>query len=514
MAESVAESGKSSTESSSGRSKGEGLTLLIDKGLNLLSSVPFGISLLILLITACMIGMVIQQQELESFPGYYKDLTPGEKTVYGRLGFFDIYHVWYFNLLLLLLSLNIILASIDHFPAAWSFLTKKKLSASPLFASTQKFKDKIEEPTLTRAQLVERSAAAAKATKFKVRITEEETRTTLFVERGVWNRLGAYVVHVGLLTIFFGGFMTSRGFNGSLPVVPNESSKTMFRNVFNLDNATSQHAISQEELALPFTIKGVDIAHKPITKGNGVDASNTLDWLTRIEIDDPETGKKTDALIHMNSPFDYRGYRFFQASLSPRNSARSIKLRATPATGGAPEELEIPRDGEAKLKDGTRVKFLEFNPGFTVSRDLKVGVGSNDYENPAAHFAYVMPDGKQGEGWAFTEQFTTTISNAPVMKPFLDTGVLRMTLVDYEQVSAAHILSVQFDPGARIVYVGFTILCLALIGCFFFSHQRLWIVVEDGKATLGGDSNRNRLGFEDRAKRLIALIRQPQTSNS
>ncbi|MBK8315792.1 MAG: cytochrome c biogenesis protein ResB [Acidobacteria bacterium] len=80
------------------------------------NSVPFGISLLILLITACMIGMVIQQQELESFSGYYAELTPGEKIIYGRLGFFNIYHAWYFNLLLLLLSLNIILASIDHFP--------------------------------------------------------------------------------------------------------------------------------------------------------------------------------------------------------------------------------------------------------------------------------------------------------------------------------------------------------------------------------------------------------------
>jgi cytochrome c biogenesis protein len=512
VAESVAEAVNSSSDKSSKRSGAGGITALVDKGLNLLSSVPFGISLLMLLITACMIGMVIQQQELESFPGYYKDLTPGEKTVYGRLGFFDIYHVWYFNLLLLLLSLNIILASIDHFPAAWSFIAKKKLTASPLFASTQKFRDKVESPNLTRAQLVERAAAAAKATRFKVRVTEEETRTTLFVERGVWNRLGAYVVHIGLLTIFFGGFMTSRGFNGSLPVVPNESSKTMFRNVFNVDNANSQHAISQQELTLPFTVKGLDIAHKPITKGNGVEASNTLDWLTRILIDDPETGKKTEALIHMNSPFDYRGYRFFQASLSSRNSARSIKLRATPATGGASEEIEIPRDGEAKMKDGTRVKYIEFNPGFTVSRDLKVGIGTNDFENPAAHFAYVMPDGKQGEGWAFTEQFTNTISNAPMMKPFLDTGVLRLTLIDYEQVSAAHILSVQFDPGARIVYVGFTILCLTLIGIFFFSHQRLWIVVEDGKATIGGDSNRNRLGFEDRAKRLIALIHDPSSN--
>src|SRR5256885_6917345 len=61
--------------------------------------------------------------------------------------------------------------------------------------------------------------------KFKVRVTEEESRTTVFAERGVWNRLGAYVVHIGLLTIFFGGFMTSRGFTGMMPIADRKSTR-------------------------------------------------------------------------------------------------------------------------------------------------------------------------------------------------------------------------------------------------------------------------------------------------
>src|SRR5262249_9194211 len=164
--------------------------------------------------------------------------------------------------------------SIDHFPAAWSFVVKKKLTASSTFVMAQKFKEKLELPHLTRVQLVQRAAAAAKATSFKVRITEEETRATIFAERGVWNRLGAYIVHIGLLTIFFGGFMTSRGFTGMVPVVPNQSSDRMVRNVFNLDHANSQHAVSQQELSLPFTIEGVDIQQKLIDNNGTIDATN------------------------------------------------------------------------------------------------------------------------------------------------------------------------------------------------------------------------------------------------
>src|SRR5262245_15970347 len=75
-----------------GRQKPNGLSAVIDGFLNLVSSVPFGIVLLILLIIASMIGMLIQQQELESFPGYFAQLTPAAKLVYGYLGFCDIYH--------------------------------------------------------------------------------------------------------------------------------------------------------------------------------------------------------------------------------------------------------------------------------------------------------------------------------------------------------------------------------------------------------------------------------------
>lgn len=481
----------------------------IDRFLNLLSSVQFGIVLLILLIIACMIGMLIQQIELESFPNYYAELTPSEKTVYGTLGFFDIYHVWYFNLLLLLLSLNIILASIDHFPSAWSFVAKKKLTASPTFAMTQKFREKVEVVG-DRKRLTERTVAAARATGFKVRVTEEDTRTTVFAERGVWNRLGAYAVHIGLLTIFFGGFMTSRGFTGMAEIAPGESTDVMFKQTFNLNNATGEHSIGAMRLQLPFTLVGVDIEHKPIKKEGGVDASNTLDWLTRVRIDDAEKGTQTDALIHMNHPYDYRGYRFFQASLSGMNSAREIKVRFTSAAGTA-QEVAIKRNGDAKLPDGTRLKYVNFIPGAQFTEEGKISIGSADYANPAALISYITPDGKQGDIWAFNEAFIGQIAGAPFLKQrFIDPHPFSVVLTDFEKVSQKHILSVQYDPGAKIVYVGFTILCLTLLLVFFFSHQRLWLVVEDNNVFVGGDSNRNRLGFEDRAKRLIGLIREPK----
>src|SRR5918911_2012949 len=110
---------------------------VINRAMNLLSSVRFGITLLVLLALACMIGMLIMQQSVQGFDKYYSELTPAQKLVYGSLGLFDIYHTWYFNALLMTLSLNIILSSIDHFPRAWQFISQKKLDATRAYVLNQ-----------------------------------------------------------------------------------------------------------------------------------------------------------------------------------------------------------------------------------------------------------------------------------------------------------------------------------------------------------------------------------------
>jgi cytochrome c biogenesis protein len=112
---------------------------VLDKGLRLLSSVRFGIVMLSILLLCCMIGMFVMQVNVDGFQKYYGNLKPAQRAVYGALGFFDIYRSRYFTLLLAITGLNIILASIDRFPAAWTYLRKPKLSASPKFIAAQQF---------------------------------------------------------------------------------------------------------------------------------------------------------------------------------------------------------------------------------------------------------------------------------------------------------------------------------------------------------------------------------------
>jgi cytochrome c biogenesis protein len=474
-----------------GRSYGPSV---VTRVLNLLSSVRLGVILLILLVVASMIGMIVMQVNVEGFDKYYAELTPASRFLLGKLGFFDIYHVWYFNVLLLVLSLNIVLASIDRFPSAWSYVAKKKLDASARWLKGQEQSAVVvfagEEPR----GAAERIAAAFRAARLKTAVTEKGGKIFVFGERGAWNRLGAYAVHVALLTIFFGGFLTAQfGRVGNMPLEPGKSADTMTETVFDLDRPA--RAIYE----LPFTVECLDVQQKLIRKEGTITADNTLDWLTRIRIRD-ESGTR-EALVHMNKPFDYRGYRFFQASFISEGKARQISLRVTPQAGGAPVDLTIPRDGSATLPDGTRIDFKDFAANFSLGQGPSQ-MDPSVYNNPAATLAVTPPGGQAARAFAFPPAMAEAA-------PFARQPVAGYTfrLLDFEKVPKAHVLSVQKDPGSTVVYVGFFLLGLTLCAVFFFSHDRVWAHVEGREAggtevVLGGNTNRNRLAFGDRFRRL------------
>jgi cytochrome c biogenesis protein len=465
--------------------------------MNLLSSVRFGVILLILLAAACMIGMLIMQQSVEGFDKYYAELTPAQRLVYGSVGFFDIYHTWYFNVLLMTLSLNIVLASIDRFPGAWKFISHKKLDATRAYVLNQQQSETVNVRCESKEKVVERIRAACRQVGWRARLAEKGGRTVVFAERGVWNRLGAYGVHVALLVVFLGFFLTAQyGRTGQMPLMPGMSSSEITGLSFHLDQ------VSETTLRLPFTVTCTDIQQKLINKDGSLSAMNTIDWLTRIKIAD-ETGEH-EALVHLNEPYDYRGYRFFQSSFNSAGNARSVTLRLKPEQNGQPLDVTLPRGGNATLADGTKIEFQNFFSDFTLQGG-QPDTASDEYNRPAAQLRVTTPTGEQKTVYAFTSDLP---DGAPVGAPF---GGYKFSLAGFEKAATAHILSVQHDPGRYPFYMGGALLVLALCSVFFFSHQRVWAVIEEKAAgiyevVLGGNTNRNKPGFEDRFNRLTILI--------
>ncbi len=497
---------------------------IVDRLLNFLSSVRLGVVLLCILVALSMIGMLIIQQNVSGFDTYFASLTPAERIVFGTLGFFDIYHSWYYNLLLLLLSLNIILASIDRFPSMWEqYFSKPKLTATRDWLLGQKENAVIENYGTDVSSEADRIRSVFRKHGLKATVSEKQITTyqiddagikdfdkkvvtpvtVIFGESGRINRLGAYIVHVSLLTLFLGHFVALRtGFDADVRMIPGDATDKIQMIQFDLDKK------EKFDVQLPFTMTCTDIQQKLVDPGGSIDVTNTLDWRTQMKVDDPEYGTII-ADISMNKPFTYRGYRFFQAQTIPVGHARNIKLEVTPEGSGQPFYVDIPRMGSVTLPDGTLIEYDQFLPDFAFNSSGNPDTRSGDYNRPAAVLNVTPPGGQRTQVFAFAGSIA---ANMPVGAAKLG---YKWVLAEFEKSPFAHVLSIKYDPynGAFIAwYFGGFGLMGALMFVFFFSHRRVWALVrpsENGgcEVVLGGNTNRNHVGFEEKFGRLAAAVR-------
>jgi cytochrome c biogenesis protein len=462
----------------------------------LLGSVKFGITLLVLLVFVSLAGMLVTQFNVPGFDRYYAGLGETRQTVFNALGLFDVYGSWYFNLLLMLLAMNIILSSVDHFPNTWRLIRRPKLAPSAKWLGSQEFNSEFEidsEPSL----IAKRVADVCKKDRLRRVIeTEKNGRHFVFAESGAWNRLGAYVVHIALLTILAGGFVTSQfSFSGELPLTVGESARRIDEIVIEDKMATIKYR------TLPFVVKCVDLEQRLIDPRGPLESANSIDWLTELEISD-ETGAHK-AVARLNQPFDYRGYRFFHSKFLPIGKARAITI-AVESAAGPPEKLTIGRNASVGLVDGTSLRFVDFRANLSLT-GTTLNENSVDYPNPAAILEATAPDGVKQTVFAIRD-------NQPGDRSKLATFAGKtFRLLAFEKVSERHVLIVRHDPGAVIVYTGFALLGVSLLGVFFFSHHRIWFMIEEApggtsRVICGGNSNRDRSSFRNRLDRLIRSL--------
>src|SRR5262249_45456472 len=215
----------------------------------------------------------------------------------------------------------------------------------------------IDEANQPPETVAEKIAATWRKHGLRPRLSREDGRITIFAQRNVWNRLGAYIVHIALLTIFAGGFLTSRyGVGGTMEITPGGTADTF--NIF--DNQLTGERSGKSHL--PFKIECTDLQQQLIRPEGGLDVMNTIDWLSFIKVKD--AGSERDGLVHLNSPYDYRGYRFFQSSFMPQGNARQITVSIEPQRGGQPRDITIERNNSVDVEGIGRVSYTKFYPDF------------------------------------------------------------------------------------------------------------------------------------------------------
>ena len=373
----------------------------IDRFLKFFSSLECGLVLLGALGTAVILGTMILQRPMAREGQIEQIYAPQTARILNAVGLFDVFHAWWFILLLGLLGANITLASLERFPQVWRLFARPHMAADEWFVRQLPFRKEIPLGGHTPAEAL--SIASQKLNDLgyppKPEVLE---RGTLYVEKHRAARLAPYVVHASLLFIFAGAIIDGLwGFKGFVNLTPGMRTQA-------IEPMTAPGAPHQ----LGFTVRcdGVGIEKYP-------DGSPKQYWSQlAVEENGHEVAHKK---IYVNDPLTYKGVRFFQANYGSAGMPRRLVFEASWAGSVAshhPPQTFTLRPGEpARLDDqGTQVELADFVPDFVLEGN-QIASRSDEPRNPAIQLAVTLSGGKQAKEWIFPK--------APELEPPAESGI-------------------------------------------------------------------------------------------
>ena len=431
----------------------------IDNVWDFFCSLKLTLFLLISLALTSIIGTILPQGALP--PEYVAQISPTKLQVYSKLGFFDMYHSWWFITLLYVFSLNLVSCSIKRLPHVFKFISEPTLvlgegqrNSFPLKKELS-FSGSIEKG---KERLVE---FLGKEFSTPV-ITEHNGEYHLFAQKTAWCRLGVYVVHLSILVIFVGAIIGSLvGYKGFVTIVEGTSV-----NAFEGRNG--------QKMPLGFELLCEKFNVEFYPSGSPKEFRSTL---TVLENGKPVPGYSKVKVI-VNEPLTYKGITFYQSSYGQASEGGEHYITVTPRSGGTVEKL-IVREGVATaLKDGTTFKVLEatqevrqFAPGFSgPAARIEVTTKGAEPKIFIAFKNYPEVNAQRGDSLIF----------------------------GYEGTNAKQYTGLQVakDPGVWVVWLGCTLMVLGIFIAFFMSHKRIWVVVSKGHARMYGNASKNQAAFQ------------------
>jgi len=422
-----------------------------------LASVTLAIFLLIILAITSILGTVILQKGNPE--QYLMEYGPGMYKLFQFFALDDMYRSWWFLTILALLLVNITTCSVKRFPRAWRLMTQ-----SPKVLNDSLFKRMKHRGSVRRGMDPEKAVDEARAVIEKhfgkVKETREEGSVTLYVDKGWYGRLGAYIVHLSILVLavgaVYGGMM---GFKGYVNIVEGTS----------VDRVPLRG--KNTAIKLPFVIQcdNFEVEYYPGTQ-------QPKDYFSDLTVfrNGQVIQKKR---IEVNHPLIVDGIYFYQSSYGvDRRSTVTLQVLDSAGNIAGPDVTVAAGQKFNVLGDPSTYQIEELIPDITAGRPgVKVAQTLGNIHNDF-YLLEAAPDrDKARRGSVYFKIKSTNIRQY--------TG-----------------LQVAWDPGVPVVWLACFIMILGLYMAFFVAHKRVWVRVDldpDSTAVLfAGTSNRNPATFE------------------
>ena len=463
-----------------------GLKSIWNKVYQTLASVRTGIFLIIVVGVFSAIGTVILQRPTSEADALTRAYSPETLALLDRLGLTDIFHAWWFLVLLCLFCVCLIFVSVDRWPKAWNVYARPVRFATAAFRPS--VSPSVKVPVRDEAAALSTTERVLSRFGFKPSRVTQDGATGLFAEKQKFAVFAVYIVHLSLLCIFAGYIIDGLvGYRGNIEVPEGQA-----RNQISLmDNkgGTSKKTI-------PFLIRCDGAGEETYADGS------PKKWWSKLTLidDGKEVASKT---IIVNDPFVYHGIRIYQSSMGRSSTPKTLIFLATPVKGiGSGVPVEVPLKGTATLPGGETLSIARWVPDY-YEQDGEIFNKSDEVENPAVQLAVTSPQGETKKVWILYSQANSTNGqDAPYTF-----SLKSATWSKYTGLEVSH------QPGQFGVWIGVVLMACGLVIAFYTQHTRVWATVIDdptaGKVLwFGGTTNKNRDRFQSKFEQVKAALQQ------
>jgi len=448
--------------------------------LSFLSSLKLTIALLIIIALASILGTIIPQQYEggESF----RHLSPGLVNAFKSLQLFDMYHSVWFIILMCLLSLNLIVCSVNRFPGSWRLFRKMPSpDRSKPFENLPP--DRVLITKRRRSEVIERVESLLLRRYKRVKRKDTANTISFYGEKGAYSHFGVYIIHLSILIFVSGAMIGSLfGFEAFVNIPEGEST--------NVVSLRRQKGVRK----LDFTVRCDKFSIAYYDNGTPKEYKSSLSFL-----------KNNKAIYQgpllVNHPVTVNGIRFYQASYgSIPGGQASISIKK-----GNGEATTI----GVKLRDSFYLE--EEDARVTISRieENLMSMG------PAVLLNIQSPRGNM-RLWVFKdiEEIKEGIPWLFKRVPKFNPGLFKPYYFKLNKIESKYYTGLQLsrDPGASIVAVGSFFIIIGLIIAFFSSHRRLWVRLDEQQGetriTVNATSNRDPVGLRREIEHLLRHLRE------
>lgn len=477
---------------------------MIKKIVSFLGNVKLGVVYLILLAILSVLGSTYIKQG-ETYITYYKEYGEIPAKIIWITWLNNVFHSWYYQLLIVLVAIAVIFATIERFPAiyksAYGKVEKKfpeTLLKKPSTIYIQ-YKSNIGE-TLKYIVSVLHRLGFKKVEAMK----ENEKVVYLYGEKGKISRMGMLVTHIGIIVFLIGAFMGSAlGVRGQIEIPEGDSADY-------IKKYREGSLIPGDEIyKLPFSIllKKFELEFYKSKEFAGAVKSYKSD------VDIIQEGKVIKSgTIEVNKPMEVEGYRIFQTSYGKTGEIKEAKLLvfkydellAFMMKGNEINQKLVSetdenkkRDYEKQLRDLDR-QWMDFvnkvpkldyfykNPTLKFdTTTLEVKNTTLNYKNPmlAQQDVYdplmivqVQYDGKNFTMPIPADPFVAIAAYEKFLKPYNFPYII---LIDTFKPRFFSGLQVSYFPGTNLIWLGTVIVVLGTMLAFYTVHRRIWVKIEE-----------------------------------